>query len=608
MPEELPTGTVTMLFTDIEGSTALLSRLGPSGYADVLSTQRRIIRSAVNARGGYEMGTEGDSFFVVFSSARDAVAAALAAQRELTSTRWPDAPARVRMGLHTGEPSRHENGYVGLDVHRAARIAAAANGGQVVVSETTRGLVGDVLPDGAVVRDLGWHRFKDLAEAEHVYQLTATGLEERLQPLKSLGTRANLPVPLAPLIGREEEAARLRSLVGDPGVRLVSLTGPGGIGKSRLALAVAADLDRDFPEGVFFVRLAAATSADQMWSMAAETLGVTPNGSAAESVTRHLSDRRALLVLDNLEQIGDAGAVVSALLSGAGRVTGLATSRRPLRLQGEAEFPLSPLGLPDQAGTADLERVQTCGAVALFVQQARAARPTFALTPDNVHDVVAICRRLDGLPLAILLAAARTRLLSPRALLARLDDSLALGSRQADLPERQQTLAVHRGLEPRPAQPGPAVGLRPARRLRVRLRRRRGGGRSGGRIPAGRSGRGPGSAGRPARTGRRQPRHRRATEPTGSRGSGCCRSCASSRSTAWRRYPSAMPSGTRTRPTSQRWQRSSRPCCAARGNCTRSTGWTRSATTSWPRWNGPSARGSSRALIEPGWECGSPAR
>src|SRR4249919_1737575 len=184
MPDGLPTGTVTMLFTDIEGSTTLLSRLGPSRYADVLSTQRRIIRSAVNARGGHEMGTEGDSFFVVFSSARDAVAAALTAQLELTTARWPDAPARVRMGLHTGEPSRHENGYVGLDVHRAARIAAAANGGQVVVSETTRGLVADGLPDGAVVRDLGWHRFKDLAEAEHVYQFTATGLEERLQPLK----------------------------------------------------------------------------------------------------------------------------------------------------------------------------------------------------------------------------------------------------------------------------------------------------------------------------------------------------------------------------------------------------------------------------------------
>ena len=202
MPDVLPTGTVTMLFTDIEGSTRLLSHLGPARYADVLSTQRRIIRSAVNAAGGYEMGTEGDSFFVVFPSAREAVGAALSAQRQLTASPWPDGPARVRMGLHTGEPRRHEDGYVGLDVHRAARIAAAANGGQVVVSETTRRLVADELPEGAAVRDLGWHRFKDLADAEHVYQITATGIEDRPLPLRSLGTRANLPTPLSALIGR----------------------------------------------------------------------------------------------------------------------------------------------------------------------------------------------------------------------------------------------------------------------------------------------------------------------------------------------------------------------------------------------------------------------
>jgi len=446
MPEELPTGTVTMLFTDIEGSTNLLTLLGPARYGEVLSTQRQIIRSAVNAAGGFEMGTEGDSFFVVFASARDAVAAALTAQRELALSRRSDPPARVRMGLHTGEPTQYENGYVGLDVHRAARIAAAAHGGQLVISETTRRLVADALPEGALVRDLGWHRFKDITDPEHVYQLTAPGLEERLLPLKSLGTRANLPAPLSALIGREAELGRLVPLVGDPNVRLVTLTGPGGIGKSRLALAVAADVGHAFPAGVFFVRLAAVSSADQMWSKTADTLGVPPSSSPADGVGDHLAGGRALLVLDNLEQIGQAGEVVATLLSRASRVTVLATSRRPLHLQGEMEFPVPTLSLPDLAGdrralrTYDPSQAAESEAVALFVQQASAARPGFALTPDDVEDVVAICRRLDGLPLAILLAAARTRLLSPRALLSRLDDILGLGSHQADLPERQQTL------------------------------------------------------------------------------------------------------------------------------------------------------------------------
>jgi class 3 adenylate cyclase len=245
---ELPAGTITMLFSDIEGSTALLSRLGGDRYGEALSAQRALLRAAIAAWHGREMGTEGDSFFVVFGSAGDAVACAASAQRALAGHDWPEGEVvRVRIGLHSGQPARHEDGYVGMDVHRAARIAATAHGGQVVLSEATLRPAGPRLQAGVSARDLGFHRLKDISEPEHIWQLAGPGLREEFPPLKSLGAPTSLPVPATPLVGREEDLARLRAVIAGPGVRLVTLTGTGGVGKTRLALAAAEALNTAFP-------------------------------------------------------------------------------------------------------------------------------------------------------------------------------------------------------------------------------------------------------------------------------------------------------------------------------------------------------------------------
>jgi class 3 adenylate cyclase len=260
-----------MLFSDIEGSTALLSRLGDR-YGEALSAQRAALRAAIGAWRGHEMGTEGDSFFVVFGSAGDAVGCCLAAQRALAGHNWPGGVAvRVRMGLHSGEPARHEDGYLGLDVHRAARIAAAAHGGQVVLSNATRFLAESRLPAQVSVRDLGFHRLKDIEAPERIYQLVAAGLREDFPPLKSLGTQTSLPVPMTPLVGREGDLEQLRAAIARPQVRLITLTGTGGVGKTRLALAAAAALAEAFPHGVFFAALAAVHDAEVMWKTLADS-------------------------------------------------------------------------------------------------------------------------------------------------------------------------------------------------------------------------------------------------------------------------------------------------------------------------------------------------
>jgi predicted ATPase/class 3 adenylate cyclase len=435
--KDLPAGTITMLFTDIEGSTALLSRLGER-YAESLSAHRALMRAAISAWRGREMSTEGDSFYVVFGSAADAVSCAVSAQRTLAGHEWPGGLAvRVRMGMHSGEPAEYEGDYIGMDVHRAARIAAAAHGGQVVMSEATRLLAAPGFPAGISVLDLGFHRLKDIETAERIYQLAGPGLREDFPPLKSLGTPTSLPVPATPLVGRDEDLYRLRAAATEPQVRLVTLTGAGGVGKTRLALAAAAALDRTFPHGVFFVALVAVRDAEMMWKTLADSLDVTGDGTAADAVTGYLSGRRALLVLDNLEQLEGADTVVAALLAATPGVVVLATSRRPLHVPGEHEFPVPPLALATDSGLA---AVAASGAARLFAQQAGMVKPGFAVTADNAADIAAICGRLDGLPLAIELAAARVKLLSPRALLARLRQSLDLAGGQAGRPLRQQTL------------------------------------------------------------------------------------------------------------------------------------------------------------------------
>ncbi len=434
---EPPSGTVTLLFSDIEGSTALLTRLGDA-YADALDLERRILRTAWATHGGQEMGTEGDSFFVAFSTATEAVAAAAEAQRELRTVAWPhDVGVRVRMGVHTGSPIPHDDGYVGIDVHRAARVAGSAHGGQLVITEVTRQLVGDQLPDGLRTRDLGWHRLKDLSAPEHLFEVSGAGSAEKFPPLRSLGATSRLPADVTPLVGRDDAMTELTSLVRDTDVRLITLTGPGGTGKTRLATALASAIAESFADGVFFVPLSMVSDAEGMVGAVAEAVGVKSGQRELRDLVEELHPQQALLVLDNLEQLAGAASVVHELLVGAPRLAVLATGRGPLHLRGEHEYPVQPLAVP---ADESLAAAQASGAVAMFVRQARMVRPDFVLDEENLASVVKICRRLDGLPLAIELAAARMKLLSPAALVDKFATPLELGAGGRDLPARQQTL------------------------------------------------------------------------------------------------------------------------------------------------------------------------
>lgn len=429
---------MSLLFSDIEGSTSLLSRLGPA-YADVLNRQRQVLRKAWADHGGTELGTEGDSFFVVFPTAADAVAAAVQAQRDLGAFEMPAGEQlRVRIGIHTGSPSVHDGGYVGMDVHRAARIAAAAHGGQVVISSATAELVGDGLQGSVTLKDLGGHHLKDLPATQRLVQVVITGLQTEFPPLKTLGTASSLPRPATPLVGREGELAELTALLSSPDVRLLTLTGPGGTGKTRLAIGLARSLVDRFPDGAYFVPLAAVTTPEVMWTSIAEVLNIPPEARTPPAFYDHVAHRVSLLVLDNLEQIRDAEMVVAELLQHAPRVIVIASSRRPLHAAGEHEHPVPPLQLPDDVTLPGVER---SGAVQLFLQQAQMVRPNFRLTAANAADITQVCRRLDGLPLAVELAAARSKLLSPAALLARLDKALDLAAAAGPLTAaRQKTL------------------------------------------------------------------------------------------------------------------------------------------------------------------------
>jgi predicted ATPase/class 3 adenylate cyclase len=424
-----------LLFSDIEGSTSALRALG-ADYAEVLSTHRSILRAAFERWHGREMGTEGDSFFVVFTSVSDALNAAAESQRDLNRADWPPAGrVRVRMGMHTGEPTPHEDGYVGLDVHLAARIAGLAHGGQVVMTEATRRIAATHLPNGTTVVDLGRHRLKDFPEPEHLYQLCMDGLDRSFPPLRSLGRGSDLPIPSTSLVGREAEIGEVSALLTDGGARVVTLTGPGGAGKTRLALAVAAVLAEESADGVYFVPLEAVTSAEVMWTTLADRLGLPVAGRTPQDVVAFLTAQPALLVLDNLEQLPPASGVVAELVK-APEVRILATSRRPLHVAGEFQHPVAPLSVtaPDSA------RPAAATAVTLFVERARMVRPDLVLSQGDLAHVVEICRLLDGLPLAIELAAARMKVFSPAALRSRLVAGLELAAGRLPLPERHRTL------------------------------------------------------------------------------------------------------------------------------------------------------------------------
>jgi len=447
---ELPTGTITMLFSDIEGSTLLLHDLGDR-YGEALSAQRALLRSAISNCGGQEMGTEGDSFFVVFESAANAVRCCVTAQRALAAHDWPGGIAvRVRMGLHSGEPVRHEDGYIGLDVHRAARIAATAHGGQVVLSEATRMLVGSRLPGETSLRDLGFHRLKDIESPERIYQLLAAGLPDQFPPLKSAGP----PVPtvgvsagvhgfasaLTSFIGRSTELSEVAELLAT--YRLVTVTGPGGVGKTRLVAEVSRRVGDRFADGVWLAELGGVTDPDLVPGAVAAALGIQQGGgSAMEALVAVLTAHQVLLVLDNCEHLIDAVAALSAtLLSAADDVRILATSRTPVGVPGETRYRLPPLDLlePAQQGGTGMS-----AAVSLFADRARQADPHFTLTSKTAETVTRLVSRLDGIPLAIELAAARVEALGVGPLLERLDDQAGLLAGSDRLaPARHQSLAA----------------------------------------------------------------------------------------------------------------------------------------------------------------------
>ncbi|MGK2852412.1 MAG: adenylate/guanylate cyclase domain-containing protein, partial [Candidatus Limnocylindrales bacterium] len=457
-PAGPPTGVVTCLFTDIEGSTRLLLDLGTGPYRDVLERHQALLRSAFSAHGGAEQGTEGDSFFVIFRRAADAVAGAADAQRAIAAEPWPDGlTIRVRMGLHTGELEATGDGVIGYAINRAARIAAAAHGGQVIVSDATRSLVSDDLPAGIGLRDLGEHRLKDLRAPERLAQLVIDGLPVDFPPPRSIDARPNnLPTQLTTFVGRERELEEAVGLLGR--TRLLTFTGPGGTGKTRLSLQVAAAAAESFPDGIWFVALEAIRDPDLVAATIARTLGVadSPTRSALDGLVEAIGERRMLLVLDNFEQVVAAGTVVAGMLRRCPNATCLVTTRIALHVSGEQEYPVpglpappdtsrlsevDRLNLPRAIREFDLATLNQFEAVRLFIARAAAVKPGFTITNANAPAVAGIAGRLHGMPLAIELAAARVKLLTPDQILARLEHHLAVltaGSR--DLPERQQTL------------------------------------------------------------------------------------------------------------------------------------------------------------------------
>lgn len=443
-----PTGTITFLFSDIEGSTKKWERQ-PDAMRVALATHDHLLRQVFESCGGYVFKTIGDAFCVAFDTPQDALAGALESQRAIRNADWgPIGELRVRMALHTGAAEDRDGDYFGQTLNRVARILSTAHGGQVLLSLPTQELVRDHLPQGVQLRHMGEHRLKDLARAEHLYQLVAPDLPSEFAGLRSLESVANnLPVQLTSFIGREREMAEVIRLLGS--TRLLTLTGMGGTGKTRLSLQAAADVLDTYPDGVWFVEFATIVDGALVPETVAAVFNLRQEADRplTGTLTHYLKDRHLLLILDNCEHVVAACARLSeTLLRACPRLHILASSREPMSIAGETAWPVPPLSLPDHwreitASTDAINRLGEYEAVRLFTERATLARPSFQLTSENVHLVAQVCWRLDGIPLAIELAAARIRVLSLEQIVERLDDRfhlLTTGSRNA-VP-RQQTL------------------------------------------------------------------------------------------------------------------------------------------------------------------------
>ena len=443
-----PTGTITFLFTDIEGSSKKWERQ-PEAMRIALAAHDRLLRAAFESRGGYVFKTIGDAFCVAFDTAQDATASALEAQRALHAASWEAiGEMKVRMALHTGAAEHRDGDYFGQALNRVSRILSSAHGGQVLLSLPTQELVRDLLPMGVQLRPLGEHRLRDLARPEQLFQLVTSDLPAHFPPLRSLeSVPNNLPVQLTSFIGREREMAEVKRLLAS--THLLTLTGMGGTGKTRLSLQVAADLFEQFSDGVWFVEFATIEDASLVVETVAAALDLRqePGRPLAATLASFLRPKQLLLILDNCEHVVAACArLAESLLRACPQLRILASSREPLGIAGETAWPLQPLSLPDHwreivAGPDAIERLSKYEAVRLFIDRATIARPAFQLSNENVQTVAQICWRLDGIPLAIELAAARIRVLTLQQIVERLDDRfhlLTTGSRTA-VP-RQQTL------------------------------------------------------------------------------------------------------------------------------------------------------------------------
>jgi len=442
MNSHLPSGTVTFLFTDIEGSTQLWEK-HPEAMGTALSQHDALLRTAIESNQGKIVKSTGDGFHAVFASALDSVTAVVDAQRTLQSQSWPETgPLRVRMALHTGEGELREGDYFGPAVNRAARLMAVAAGGQCLVSQTTAGLIQDSLPGHTSLYDLGEHRLKDLIRPERIFQVVAPDLQKDFPPLKSLNAfRHNLPVQLTSFVGREKELGETCRLL--KGTHLLTLTGPGGTGKTRLALRTAAEVMPDFPDGAWLVELASLAGSTYILPAIATVFNLReiPGRSLSTVVVDYLRSKTLLLVLDNCEHLIEACAqLTDELLRACPHLKIIASSREALGVAGETSYRVPSLAQPG-AGEQTPEKLMQSEAALLFIERAQAAKPGFTLTWSNAPAIAAICRRLDGIPLALELAAVRVKLLTPEQIASRLDNrfSLLVGGSRAALP-RQQTL------------------------------------------------------------------------------------------------------------------------------------------------------------------------